>query len=173
MINNIDDEKKADILLSALEERYDSIHKIRERVESTGIWFLGIMLGVSGWLLQADVSLTCDQKIIYILAAVVAFVAVRYFYLEDLCTGFRGQQRMAAKIEKALGFFMPGFFDGSSEPMYPEKWEKAGTADGDGKFFRTTYILIYVGVVFLILTILLSGHFTEANPFVYYQYSGF
>ena len=165
MIKDIDSDKKADILISALDERYQSIHKIRERVQSTGVWFLGIMLAVSGWLLQSGVVLSCSQKVFYILAVLIAFIAVRFTYLGDLCIGFKGQQRIAAKLEKALGFFTPGFFNDSEESMYPEKWEKAGTADGDGKFFRTTYTLIYIGTAFLILAILFSGCFVHMNHF--------
>jgi len=173
MIKDIDSDKKADILISALDERYQSIHKIRGRVESAGVWFLGIMLSVSGWLMQSDMVLSCPQKLVYILAVTVAFIAVRFVYLEDLCKGFKGQQRIAVKLEKALGFFTPGFFNDSGESVYPEKWEKVGTADGDGKFFHSTYTLIYIGTIFLILTILFSGCFVHVNHFIPQHYFRF
>jgi hypothetical protein len=159
MMKELNSEKKADILIAALEERYRSLHAIRERVQSVGIWYLGIMLGVAGWLLQSDILLSCLQKRVYILAIIISFIAIRFFYLENLCSGFKSQQRTAVKIEKALGFFVPGFFDGSDKSLYPESWEKAGAEDGEGKFFKTSYLLIYIGTGFLIATILINGCF--------------
>ena len=65
--------------------------------------------------------LTCLLKVIYVLAVLIIFVVLRFIYLEDLRAGFKGQQRVATKIEKALEMFTPGFFDGSSESIYPKK----------------------------------------------------
>jgi len=153
----IDENKKADVLISALAERYESIHKIRERVQGVGIWTLGLLLGAGGWLLQSEIVLTGLQKILAIVGIIAAFVVLRFIYLEDLRKGFKGQQRAAVRLERALGLFAPGVFDNSDEPIYPKSWEKAGTEKSDGKFFDSTYALLYVGVAFLIITILFSG----------------
>src|SRR3989338_4548637 len=152
----IDDNQKVNVLLSALDERYKSIHIIRERVQSVGIWALGILLGAGGWLIQSDTTLTYPQKVLGIVGFTTAFIALRFFYLEDLQKGFKGQQRAAACIEKVLGLFTPNFFNDSSDPIYPESWQKSGTEEGDGKFFNSTYILLYVGVTFLLIAILMS-----------------
>lgn len=153
----INDDKKADVLLSALEERYSALRSIRERVQSIGIWALGLLLGASGWIIQSDTQFTCSQKILGILGVVIAFIAVRFFYLEDLQKGFRGQQRSAVRIETVLGLFTPNLFDESGEPIYPESWKRSGTEGGDGKFFDSTYILLYVGAAFLVVAILFSS----------------
>lgn len=154
-------EKKVDILLTALEERYASIHRIRDRVQSIGIWALGLLLGAGGWVLQNGSTLTCSQKTLSVLGVVSAFIVLRFVYLEDLRNGFRGQQRAMVRLEEVLGFFTPGVFDKSDGAVYPEKWKHSGSQDGDGKFFDTTYALLYVGVAFLILTILFSVSFPQ------------
>ncbi len=162
--------KKTDILLDALKERYQSMHKIRDRVQNIGIWALGIMFAVSGWLLKGDINLNFGQKIGYIFAIVIAFYAIRFLYLRDLCTGFKNQQKVTAKIEKALGLFEEGYFI-ENETMYPESWKNSGCENGDGKFFETTYVLLYIGIFFLIASVLFNGGtfcvFSEPHYFHY------
>jgi hypothetical protein len=153
---NTRNEQKVDVLLAALEERYTSLHNIRSRVESSGTWIIGLSLGAGGWLLQSDASITCLQKMVLTAGVFAAFVVFRYFYLADLRRGFCAQQRVAAKIETALGLFSPGEF-GIEDTIYPAKWKSAGTAKSDGKFFNATYLLLYVATAFLIFSIIVSG----------------
>lgn len=153
----MNDEQKINILLSALEERYRSIHIIRERVQNICLWLLGIFLAVSGWVIQSTIILTTPQKIIYIVGTLVAFYVLRFLYLTDLNRGFKTQQIVATRIEKKLQLFKPVAFDGSEEPIYPENWKKSGGKDGEGKFFNSTYVLLYVGVTILVASILLKG----------------
>lgn len=135
MINNIDNNKKIDILILALEERYRSMHKIRERVQSMGFWILGILGGIGGWLIQSNTSLYCIEKEIYIIALLITFIVIRFQYLKDLNKGFKGQQKITVKIEKSLGFFTPNFFPEEQDSMYPKSWNQAGTNGGSGNFF--------------------------------------
>ena len=160
----IDDNKKVDILLLALEERYSSIHKIRERVQNICVWGLGLLLGASGWLFQSEFFLTSLQKTIAIFSVIVAFVVLRFVFLENLQKGFKGQQHTAVQLEKILGFFTPKTFNDSEESIYPKNWESAGTEKGDGKFFNSTYALLYVGITFFIIAILLNGCFAKYIP---------
>jgi hypothetical protein len=155
----IDENKKIDVLLSALEERYNSIHKIRERVQGIGIWALGLLLGASAWLMQSDIILSVIQKALASVAILVAFIILRFVYLKDLNKGFNSQQRVAARLEKALCLYAPGVFDDSKEPIYPKEWERAGTEKSDGKFFNSTYLLLYLGVTIFIFAILFHGCF--------------
>src|SRR3989344_876747 len=143
-------EQKVDILISALEERYKALHVIRERVQSIGIWALGLLFGAGAWLMQGDVSLSAFQKELLVIAAAVMYVAVRYSYLENLSMGFKKQQRVAVQLEKALGLFTPSMFDDEKESIYPPEWADAGTEQGDGKFFKTTYMLLLIGTIFII-----------------------
>ncbi|MDB5224821.1 MAG: hypothetical protein JWO43_443 [Candidatus Adlerbacteria bacterium] len=156
MIHPLDKEQKVTVLLAALSERYESLRTIRERVQSIGVWALGLLLGIGGWLIQSETTLTSFQKTFYILGILAAFAVLRFKYLEDLSVGFKSQQKITTRLEKALGLFTPGIFDSDTTSIYPQKWEKAGTAEGSGNFFETTYILLYIGVFFVIVVILLS-----------------
>lgn len=155
-INNADDGLKVTILISALSERYTSLREIRKRVQETGIWCLGILLAVSAWMISATSPLTLAQRAVYIIGVLLGVAAIRHLYLDDLRTGFKSQQKTAAEIENTLGLFSPGVFDGNA--IYPREWKHAGTPKGDGKFFETTYNLIYLGAVFAIFTILAKGN---------------
>ncbi|MCC6520855.1 hypothetical protein IT403_02655 [Candidatus Nomurabacteria bacterium] len=155
-MKNIIEDKKIDILISALEERYQAMHNIRDRVQNTGIWILGILGSIGGWIIQSDISFSCIEKKFYILTLFITFIVIRFEYLKDLNKGFKGQQRTTAKIEKSLGFFTPKFFSDEGDSMYPKSWEHAGTEKGDGAFFRTTYLLIYIGFLFVTLAILMN-----------------
>jgi hypothetical protein len=148
----IDPGKKVDVLLMALKERYESMHSIRGRVQDVGIWTLGLMFAAGGWLIASPDVIQPDQKYIYAAAIGIAFVILRFWFLRDLQNGFESQQRAAAHIEKTLKLFEPGYY-GGTESIYPVAWEHAGTKHGRGHFFRTTYLLIYAGIIFLLLVL--------------------
>lgn len=61
------------------------------------------------------------------------------------------------RLEKSLGLFTSGVFDDGDDAIYPEPWKDAGSDQGEGKFFRTTYLLLYIGAFFLIASVLLSS----------------
>jgi hypothetical protein len=154
---SINDEQKVNILMLALDERYASLRVIRERVQSIGIWSLGLLITASGWVIQSDVSFSFTQKVMLLTGLFIAFYALRFRYLEDLERGFKKQQQVAVRLEKALGMYEPNFFDKNEEdPIYPRAWQAAGNKDGNGKFFQSTHLLLYVGFVFLALSIILT-----------------
>lgn len=153
----ISDDKKVDILLLTLKERYESIHKIRERVQAIGVWTLGILLGVSGWMIQNDKPLTNFDKVLFASGIVLAFLLFQRVYLADLQRGFRSQQRAAVQIENMLKLYEKGFFSEEEISAYPERWKEAGTDAGDGKFFNSTKAMLLVGVLFLVLSIFFGG----------------
>ncbi len=157
MTHSIDKEQKVSILLAALDERYKSMHMIRERVQSTGVWALGLLVAAGGALLQSGVVLPSEQVLLYVIGTLIAFGILRFRYLEDLQKGFKSQQRVTVRLEQSLGLFTPGVFDDDSKSVYPEDWKRAGNGEGGGKFFETTYLLLYVGVAFLLASIVLSG----------------
>lgn len=147
---------KKDVLISALEERYKALHVIRERVQSIGVWALGLMTAAAGWLLQGDIWLNPGRKFLYLVVLGITFWALRFKYLEDLQKGFVSQLQVAVRIEEALGLYESGVFDRLKKPIYPTKWKKAGGKHGDGKFFSSTYLLLYIGIAILAGSILLS-----------------
>lgn len=156
MVDDIKNSEKIDILTQALGERYQAIHIIRQRVENLTLWTLGILFGLGTWLFAENITLDCLQKKLYVVAVLVAFCIFRYRYLKDLEKGFKKQMQVAASIEGRLGLYSPDFFGEVNEPVYPESWSNAGADDGEGKYFRTNYYLLYVGVVFLLVSILFN-----------------
>lgn len=154
-------EEKIQLLTSALEERYEALHIIRSRVENMGIWSLGILLATGGWFFQTDISFTPFEKLLLIVVILVAFLILRFRYLADLNKGFKSQQRVTVRLEKSLGLYEKGVFDDEADSIYPEGWQNAGKEDGEGRFFQTTYLLLYTGVAFLILAILFQCGYEE------------
>jgi len=154
MIEYSDEAKKIDILTHALSERYQAIHVIRQRVESLTLWTLGILFGLGTWLFSESITLGCAQKKLYIISIIIAFSIFRFKYLTDLNKGFKKQLQVAAVIEERLGLFEKNYFGKNEDSVYPESWSKAGTDSGEGNYFKTNYYLLYVGVVFLLISIL-------------------
>ena len=166
---SINDEQKVNILMSALDERYASLRVIRERVQSIGIWSLGLLITASGWVIQSDVSFSFTQKVMLLTGLFIAFYALRFRYLADLERGFKKQQQVAVRLEKALGMYEPNFFDKNEEdPIYPRAWQDAGNKDGNGKFFQSTHLLLYVGFLALVTSIVLTC--TDHNGSRQYQH---
>ncbi len=163
MIQELKLEQKVDILISAIEERYNVLHKIRERVQSVGLWAIGLSLSSGGWLIQSGLSLTPSQKFFYISGILLATYFLRQNYLEDLRKGFKAQQLVTAKLEKALGLFEIGMFDNEKESIFPKSWEQAGQKNGGGNFFKTTFLLLYLAVSFMALSIYFAKAPNEVN----------
>jgi hypothetical protein len=151
------DVTKTDILLSALSERYEALRVIRERVQTVGLTVIGLMLAAGGWLIQSDKQFSCEEQLVLTLGVLAAVGVFCTIYLADLRSGFKSQQRAAVTIEKALGLYTPGAFESSPEAIYPQSWSRAGQEGGPGGFFVATYWMIFVGTVFLIVTIWVSS----------------
>ena len=148
-----------EILLFGLKERYESQHKIRERVQSVGFWSLGLLLSGGVWFLSSSYNFGVLQKIIIISGVLLSFYVLKFEYLSDLYKGFKTQQKIAVKIEDSLGYYSTIKEKNSSNSIYPASWKKSGSDGGDGRFFRSTNYLLYLGFGFLILSIIFSGTF--------------
>jgi hypothetical protein len=151
---NIPEDKKIEILLHALEERYKSIHIIRDRVQNIAIWVLGLFVTAGGWLLQSTSSLSYSSKTELSIGLVSVIFIFHLTYLNDLKKGFKAQQRIQAKIEDILGLCKRNVY--GEDSVYPKEWLDAGTKKGKGKFFFHNYMLIYLGTVILTICIWLK-----------------
>lgn len=160
-MENFSTSDKKDILIAGLEERYESIRAIRDKVQSVGLWTLGLMIGASTWLLQHNVALSLSQKLFYMIILTIGVGVLRFKYLKDLQNGFRSQQVTSVRLEEALGFYTPRFFNKEEDTLYPKHWNDAGTNKSGGRFFQTTHTLLYTGAVILALTIITSGCLTR------------
>lgn len=150
----INESDKITILLASLQERYAATHNIRARVEQICTWSLGILVVVAGFFIDRDISLSIVQKIFAISALAAILIVLRFFFLRDLEKGFRGQFKTATRIEKILKLYDENEYTESS--VYPKEWERAGQVKCDGRFFRSSYLLLYVGFVILIGSIIIA-----------------
>jgi len=74
----IPDDKKIEILLAQLEERYTALHKMRDRSMQFGLWILGFVLGMA-WLLINEVTLNLLQIVtLAIFLAVVGLLSINF-----------------------------------------------------------------------------------------------
>lgn len=163
-MKDINSSDKKDILLAALEERYSAMRIIRERVQVVSVWALGLMVATAGWLVQSNMPIKFEHKVLYVMVLGVSFWVLRFKYFNDLQKGFLSQQRVTIRIEKSLGLYTPGLFDDKNDTIFPIKWECAGDNDGNGKFFASTYLMLYVGIIILVLAILFQpDHVTHLH----------
>jgi len=146
-MNSQSDDAWLQTLRDAARERYQAMHNIRERVHRTCLWTLGSFLVVTGWLVQRPTLLGWPERIFLLSALVAVRVVLRGGYLRDLEAGFRGQQRIAVKIEEALGLY---------NGIYPLEWQKAGQDASNGHFFSSSYALLYVGCGILVGALVFS-----------------
>ncbi|RZJ90042.1 MAG: hypothetical protein EOO20_09295 [Chryseobacterium sp.] len=148
------EDKKIEILMQALTERYNALHIIRDRVQNVCLWTLGLLVTAAGWLIQSTHILAIEEKIFFTIIILGTLFILRRYYLQDLERGFKSQQKIQARIENVLGLCKAGVF--SEDPIYPQEWLNAGKTTGKGKFFEHNYLLIYTGTIILILSIWLS-----------------
>lgn len=151
----IQEDQKINILINALDERYKSIHTIRERVQTVSIWILGILIGASGWLFQSNMCFSLHQKTLSVALLLLVWATLRWFYFNDLQKGFNSQMKVAAKIEDSLGLFDEKIYTDSEDSIYPKSWKKSGQKGCEGKFFDNAYGLLIVGFGILSFVILL------------------
>lgn len=146
---NLTNSEKVNVLLSALNERYKATHEIRNRVFNTCTWVMGIFIAITGWIIQAKIILNTAQKLFILSILLLIFIIIRFFYLHDLEKGFKNQFRIASRLEEILGFYQKDAFIKSDKPLFPESWKQSGNDKCDGKYFRSSYMLLYFAVLAL------------------------
>ena len=149
----ISEEKKIDVLLAQLRERYDALHKMRDRSMQFVLWILGLGLGMA-WLLINEAVLTCAQKCaITVLLLVLGIVTFLFVYA--IGRGFQANREIMIRTETTLELYEKDCY-GISESILPTKFscQKIGWTG----HFNTLYGLIII--VFLTLIFL-----TWTNPY--------
>lgn len=142
--------EKISILSSALEERYNSIHVIRERAQKASLWIMGLLIWWAWWIFQSDLLLWCDEKIFLIVVLIITFLILKFFYFDDLEKWFQSQREIVAKIEKSLGFYEDSYFNSENDSIYPKDWIKPRK----GNFFRNNEILVIFWFIILALSLI-------------------
>ncbi len=142
MTNNAKPWKEA--LLLALWERYNSIHTMRERIQNITLRVMWILLWVSWWLTQKQISFSCAEKIWVLLIIIIAWI-IFYAYFEDLKKWLTSQRSTAIKLEKKLWFFE------GDNPLYPKKRSEESSKR---PFLKYHYIMLLFWFVVLIIALI-------------------
>ena len=167
-------DKKIDVALAQLSERYTALHNMRDRSMQFTIWILGLGLAL-GWLLLSEIALTTIQKLVLLLILIVIPYA-SHLFLRGIRIGFDNNLAIARRLERALLLLEPGaYLDTKAildEKFAGEKPDAPKHLHGrikhgmrcTGHFFTLNCLLI---TVFLLLFLL-----TLANPCARQNYKG-
>jgi hypothetical protein len=139
-------ENRIDVLMAQLHDRYDALHKMRDRSMQFTLWILGLGLGMA-WLLINEVELTSTQKSVITFFLVVMGI-VSCVFLRAIQRGFKANHRIAIRIETALKLYEKDFY-GVPEAILPENFSRENT--GWSGHFNTLYALIATVLLTLIL----------------------
>ena len=145
---NIDDDKKVDILLSLLNERYNASHRMRERSLNFAIWILGFGIAVA-WMLLGDINLSISQKVVLTIFIVIIGYLTRKFllYIE---AGFNTNKEVMVTLEETLECYEQNkYVEGKS--LYPEKYRDSECTKTS--HFKSLYEWIWVIITLLIFLI--------------------
>lgn len=148
---NINDDKKVDILLSLLNERYNASHRMRERSLNFAIWILGFGIAVA-WMLLGDINLSISQKVVLTIFIVIIGYLTRKFllYIE---VGFNTNKEVMVTLEETLECYEQNkYMEGKS--LYPEKYRDSECTKTS--HFKSLYEWIWVIITLLIFLIWLG-----------------
>lgn len=148
---NINDDKKVDILLSLLNERYNASHRMRERSLNFAIWILGFGIAVA-WMLLGDINLSISQKVVLTIFIVIIGYLTRKFllYIE---AGFNTNKEVMVTLEETLECYEQNkYVEGKS--LYPEKYRDSECTKTS--HFKSLYEWIWVIITLLIFLIWLG-----------------
>jgi len=152
---DISEEKKLEILLAQLQDRYEALHKMRDRSMQFALWILGFGLGLA-WLLISEIETSYNQQIT-ITIILIAILILTMLFVKAIGHGFNRNRAIMIRIETALKLFEKDTY-GIEASILPDEFRKQGT--GLAGHFKTLYLLI--GTVFLLLIVL-----TWINPCKY------
>lgn len=158
---NIDDDKKVDILLSLLNERYNASHRMRERSLNFAIWILGFGIAVA-WMLLRDINLAISQKVVLTIFIVIIGYLTRKFLLR-IEAGFNANKEVMVTLEEALGCYEQNkYIEGKS--LYPEKYKKSDCTKTS--HFKSLYEWIWVIITLLTSLIWLEQFLDLIKKFI-------
>lgn len=139
----ISEDKKIDILLNLLKERYEASHKMRDRSLKFAIWILGFGIALI-WILLGDSPLGFLSKII-LTALVIIIGILTGTFLKSIDKGFVNNRAVMINIEEALECYDKGVYLENAS-LFPNEYRDLSKKDTS--HFRSIYKwLIIIGLV--------------------------
>lgn len=150
-------DRKTDVLLAQLQERYGACHKMRDRSMQFALWILGFGLGMA-WLLITGPALSIGQKVI-ICFFLLLVGSVSFLFVGAIERGFNGNRAIVIRLEKLFEFHKAGSYSSEHSILPDEFLVKKAKWSGH---FRTLYCLM--GLVFVLLIVLTITNPCEGKP---------
>ena len=145
---NINDDKKIDILLDLLNERYGASHRMRERSMNFAIWILGFGIAMI-WMLLSQITLTIYQKILLTVLVIMIGYLTRKF-LKSIEVGFDRNREVILRIEKILGCYEVNTYI-ESTALFPNEYRDL--YNKKTSHFKSLYIWVWAILIILLLII--------------------
>lgn len=115
---SLNDDRKVQVLLVELQERYNASHKMRERSTQFTLWISGMAIGLA-WLLICREGLLLAQRIALTLLIAALFVGALVF-IAGLRKGFRNNREAIIRCERALGMYASDIYLKDASLLPPE-----------------------------------------------------
>ena len=143
----INNDKKIDILIDLLNEKYEDARKMRERSLNFAIWILGFGIAIS-WLLLSEIILILSQKIILTLFVIIIGFLTKSF-LKAIEVGFDKNRKVIISIEESLGCYEENVYM-DAKSLFPVEYR--GQSKKETSHFASLYKwLLTVGIVIISL----------------------
>lgn len=142
---DINNNKKVDIVLSLLNERYGASHRMRERSLNFAIWILGFGIAMM-WILLGEINLHTSQKVILsIFIAIIGYLTIKFLsYIE---AGFNANKEVMVTLEEVLECYKQSAYI-ENKTLYPETYKRLDC--NKRSHFKSLYEWIWTITAFLI-----------------------
>lgn len=150
-MNDMTDEKKIDVMIVQLSERYTALHNMRDRSMQFAVWILGLGFAMA-WLLISEAALTPPQSALTLLFLLV-IGAASVLFVRGIHVGFENNRSIAARLEEALGLFQAGAYHRALPILNGEFNSKKFRPTAH---FFTLYCLMAAVYVFLIALVMIN-----------------
>lgn len=142
----ISEEKKLDVLLTQLRDRYDALDRMRDRSMQFVLWILGLGLGIA-WLLISKTVLTCIQQWAFTVLLILLGIGT-FLFVYAIERGFQSNRQVTIRLETALKLYEQGFY-GISDSVLPVEFSRQ-KVKWTGHF-KTLYAIIFTVFISLIV----------------------
>ena len=156
----IQGDRKPDILLAVLQERYAASHAMRARGMQFTLWISGLALGLA-WLLISQAPMSKPQCVALTGLIVILFAGTIYF-IAALRRGFQNNRDALISAEQALGLHEPGvYLEGAA--LLPKEYASAQPKWSD-HFCSLCVWIVLLGLSLLALTWTSPSHGKAKAP---------
>lgn len=158
----IDDNKKADIVLGLLNERYSASHRMRERSLNFAIWILGFGIAMM-WILLSEINLQTSQKVLLsIFIVIIGYLTVKFLsYIE---AGFNANKKVMVTLEEVLECYKQSAYI-ENKTLYPETYRNSGC--NKTSHFKSLYEWIWTVTILLISLLWLEPVLSLIKKMIY------